>query len=159
MPYEFNNTDDVFDLRDVIERFEELETELQDLHEQGQFMSEFDEWIDSSRENSDPIYAAFGSEDGFAAQHDIEEFYKIRELLKDLCSNGGDEQWRGDWYPIVLVRETHFEDHARELAEECGMITAGATWPNNCIDWGQAARELQMDYTSTEIDGITYYYR
>jgi hypothetical protein len=28
----------------------------------------------------------------------------------------------------------------------------------NCIDWKKATRELLMDYTSTEINGTTYYY-
>lgn len=42
-------------------------------------------------------------------------------------------------------------------------------WPFTCIDWEQAAKELNQDYTSIELrpldengeecDAITYYYR
>ena len=92
--------------------------------------------------------------------HDeVQELVTLKTILKELEGNGGDEQWRGDWYPITLIRESHFKDYAQELAEDCGMIPADAQWPNNCIDWVQAARELRMDYTSTDIDGVEYFYR
>ncbi|KVE35712.1 hypothetical protein [Burkholderia sp. BDU5] len=48
---------------------------------------------------------------------------------------------------------------ASELASDCDMIKRDATWPNNCIDWERAARELQVDYSSVEFDGVTYWYR
>lgn len=150
--------DDCIDVRDVIERFEELRDELTERHEAGGFMSSFEDWISNSRDNSAPIHAAFKDE-GPEVQRDIEEFYKLRELLADLAGNGGDEQWEGDWYPLTLIRESHFEDYARELAEDCGSINPNTTWPNNCIDWERAARELQMDYSATEFEGVTYWYR
>jgi hypothetical protein len=28
-----------------------------------------------------------------------------------------------------------------------------------CIDWNEAASELQMDYTAVEFDGVTYWVR
>lgn len=158
MSKEISNTADIIDVRDIIERFEELETELQDRHEIGEFVSDFDDWIDNCRENSDPIHAAFG-EEGRSVQTDIEEFYKLREFLKELCGSGGDEQWRGDWYPVTLIRDSYFTDYARELAEDCGMIQDNASWPNNCIDWDMAASELQWDYSSMDFDGVTYWYR
>jgi antirestriction protein len=37
------------------------------------------------------------------------------------------------------------EDFAQQLAEDIGAIPADAQWPNNCIDWEQAARDLFMD--------------
>jgi antirestriction protein len=40
------------------------------------------------------------------------------------------------------------QDFAQELADDLG-IEIGNTWPHNCIDWEQAARDLFMqDYTS-----------
>lgn len=62
-------------------------------------------------------------------------------------------------YGATLVRDSYFEDYARELAEDCGLIQRDAHWPNDCIDWERAARELQMDYTSVEFDGVEYWVR
>ena len=47
------------------------------------------------------------------------------------------------------------QDFAYEVAEQLGAIDHKATWPQNCIDWEYAARELMYDYQ--EIDG--YYFR
>lgn len=90
---------------------------------------------------------------------DINERNDISVVLVDLCGNGGDEQWRGDWYPVTLIRESYFEEYAQELANDIGAVDNNASWPMNCIDWKRAARELLIDYTSIEIDGTTYYYR
>ncbi len=149
---------DVIDVRDVIERFEELEKELQSKHAEGEFMSDFDDWIANSRDNSRPIYDVFGI-DGLEVERDIEEFYKLRSLLDALNNSGSDEQWRGDWYPLTLICDNYFENYARELANDIGAIDGSAKWPNNCIDWKRAANELQSDYFSVEIGDITYWSR
>lgn len=47
------------------------------------------------------------------------------------------------------------EDFAQNMAEEIGSIDKNASWPNNCIDWEYAARELMYDYS--EADG--FYFR
>lgn len=88
-----------------------------------------------------------------------DEFATLTDIMEELAGAGGDEQWRGDWYPITLIRESHFRDYAEDLAVDCGMVNSQASWPNNCIDWNLAARELKHDYSSTEIDGATYYFR
>lgn len=132
MTYELNNTDDIIDVRDMIARVEELEDERD----------------------------AFDTESGnFEDSDEGAELAKLEEVLADLQGMGGDEQWRGDWYPITLIRDTYFKDYAQELAEEIGAIPEGATWPCTCIDWDQAARELQYNYSGVEIDGITYWTR
>ena len=84
------------------------------------------------------------------------ELHDLRMLLDDLKGNGGDEQWRGDWYPLSLISDYYFEDYARELADDIGAVDANASWPNSFIDWERAAAALQMDYTAIEIevDGI-----
>ena len=90
---------------------------------------------------------------------EYEEAKALHELLSDLKGYGGDEQWRGDWYPITLIRDSYFEDYAEELADDIGAIDRRAGWPLTCIDWKQASRELQQDYSSVEFDGVTYWYR
>jgi len=41
------------------------------------------------------------------------------------------------------------EDFARETAESIGAINKYANWPNNCIDWKYAAKELMYDYSES----------
>jgi hypothetical protein len=126
------NTDDLIDVRDIIARVEELEDTIPE--------------DDSER-------------DAWGASDDGIECTILESLLADLKGMGGDEQWRGDWYPITLIRDSYFRDYAQELAEDIGAIPADAGWPSRCIDWDQAARELQQDYSSIEFDGITYWTR
>lgn len=65
-----------------------------------------------------------------------------------------------DWqYGEVLIRDSYFEDYARELAEEVGAIDKNAPWPATYIDWEAAAAALQQDYTDIEFDGVTYWAR
>ena len=59
----------------------------------------------------------------------------------------------------VLIRDSHFEKYAEQLANDLGLINADAKWPNSCIDWEQAARELQYDYTALDFDGVIYWVR
>ena len=87
-----------------------------------------------------------------------EELKTLTDLLDDLKGNGGNEQWRGDWYPLTLIRDTYFKDYAQELAEEIGAIPKNNRWPCTCIDWEQASQELQMDCSSVEYDGVTYWH-
>mgnify|MGYP001601080723 CR=1 FL=1 len=39
------------------------------------------------------------------------------------------------------------EDFAQNMAEELGAVQNGGSWPNYCIDWEYAARDLMMDYS------------
>lgn len=119
--FEWPPTDDQFNIRDVIARFEEIEDTEDD-----------DEIVERSA---------------------------VLSFLEKMKGNGGGEQWRGDWYPLGFIADHYFEDYAQELAEDCGMINKDAAWPNTCIDWEQAATELQQDYSSVDIDGTTYWYR
>ena len=101
-----------------------------------------------------------GEDDSAIDQDDLfAELTELETLLDDLRGYGGDEQWEGDWYPSTLIRDSYFREYAQELAEDRGMIPDNNAWPCTCIDWDQAARELRMDYTSTEFNGTTYWYR
>jgi len=40
------------------------------------------------------------------------------------------------------------EDFAHYMAEQTGFVDKEANWPNNCIDWELAAKELMYDYSS-----------
>lgn len=90
---------------------------------------------------------------------DLAELDELKAFVEQLRGNGGDEQWDGDWFPGTLVRDSYFKDYAMDLAEDIGAINSDAKWPNNCIDWDKATRELRMDYTSAEFEGVTYWFR
>jgi hypothetical protein len=124
---------DIIDVRDIIARIEELEDAI------SAYAEKMTDWQD----NAD----------------NTEELAKLQALLDDLEGLGGDEQWRGNWYPVTLIRDSYFKDYAQELAEDIGAVKSDAQWPHTCIDWDHAARELQYDYTSIEIDDVTYWTR
>lgn len=88
-----------------------------------------------------------------------DELRTLTELLEECKGYGGDEKWRGDWYPVTLIRDTYFMDYAQELAEEMGARYAAADWPMNCIDWEQAARELKYDYIGLKFGDVRYWTR
>ena len=90
--------------------------------------------------------------------HD-EELAALTAIMDDLQGLGGDEQWRGEWYPLTLIRDSYFRTYAEELADDIGAIPKDAQWPMTCIDWEHAARELQYDYSGVNINGVTYWTR
>jgi len=90
---------------------------------------------------------------------EMEELTRLESLLSDLEGGGGDEEWEGSWYPVTLIRDSYFEDYARDFAEDIGAISQNMAWPCCHIDWAAAAESLQMDYSSVEFDGTTYWYR
>jgi hypothetical protein len=149
---EISSTDDTIDVRDVIARVEELEDQKTDADTClcGESKGEHTEDGDGCNEYE---------EDTGLDEDETKELSTLTELLDDLRGNGGDEQWRGDWYPVTLVRDSYFTDFAQEEAESCGLVDDNARWPATCIDWERAASELQSDYSTVEFEGITFWYR
>lgn len=88
---------------------------------------------------------------------DLRDEMAEERALKALAEQGeGVEDWQ---YGATLIRDSYFVEYAQELADDLGMIPEGGSWPAYCIDWTWAARELQMDYTPVEFDGVTYWVR
>lgn len=85
---------------------------------------------------------------------DRAELAALRKLAEEASGYAADWQ-----YGETLIRDSYFREYAEELAEDIGAINRDATWPNDCIDWDRAARELQMDYTAVDFDGVTYWVR
>ena len=79
------------------------------------------------------------------------------EALKGLADEAeGSPDWE---YGEALIRDSYFEAYAQELAEDIGAVSSDQSWPNYCIDWERAARDLQVDYFTVEFDGATYWIR
>ena len=86
------------------------------------------------------------------------ELVKLLELLGDMKGYGGDEQWRGDWYPVTLIRDSYFVEAMQQLCEDIGDFPNGVP-TYYVIDWEATAENLRADYSSVMFDGVTYWYR
>lgn len=87
-----------------------------------------------------------------------EELKTLSNLLDELKGCGGDEQWRGDWYPVTLIRDSYFTEYTQELLQDCGDLPRDL--PHYiAIDWAATARNIRVDYSCVEFDGVTYWYR
>jgi hypothetical protein len=120
--------------------------------------------LESSRgdfkdENDIPEYEGEGNSDKKWAEWDDEQEYNLlKKLLDDLRGNGGDEQWRGDWYPITLIRDSYFVDYCEDLVSDIGDMPREI--PSYIvIDWEKTAENLLVDYSSVDFDGEDYWYR
>lgn len=131
------NYADFIDSRDVIARIEHLKAE----------------WTEAT--GDDPADYGLSSDD-WAVGLGEEGASELVALL-DLADEGGG---LSDWeYGATLIRDSYFEDYAREFAEDIGAVPNTYTWPVSHIDWEVAAEALQMDYTAIDFDGVTYWGR
>jgi hypothetical protein len=135
-----SNHDDIIDSRDVIARIEELEDDRAIVSE-DQLAAEM-----AGKEPTTTL--AEWDEDNGA------ELKALRALAEEA------EGYAADWrHGEALIRDSYFQTYAQELAEDIGAINREASWPNTCIDWEEAAEQLQQDYTSVDFDGVTYWIR
>lgn len=87
-----------------------------------------------------------------------QEYQTLNALLDDLKGNGGDEEWRGDWYPVTLIRDSYFVEYCEELVTDIGDMPREI--PSYiAIDWDQTAENLRVDYSSVEFGGVDYWFR
>ncbi len=159
--FTFNNYDDTIDLRDVIERYEELEAEREALADHVEECQAAYDFHDSDDTKSTPEWKDLNEAiDALAIwdeSDEAKELASLQTLLDDLKGYGGDEQWRGDWYPITLIRESYFTDYTEELVSDCYDLKGVPDFV--CIDWEATARNVKVDYAEVDIDGVTYFYR
>jgi hypothetical protein len=121
--------DNIIDNRDVIARVEELEEEMATAYEQ------------------------YDTDTG-------DDMQDTREELKDLHALMEEASDSPDWkYGETLIKDEYFEQYAKELAEDIGAVQRGANWPNNCIDWKEAAEQLRQDYFTADFGQDTYWIR
>jgi hypothetical protein len=129
-------TADIIDIRDIIERIEELRDE---------------------REQSDiPANEYGGPADTWADER--AELAALEGILSELAGCGGDEQWQGDWYPVTLISDSYFVDAMRELVQDIGDLPRDIP-AYLAIDWEATANNLRADYSCVDIGELTYWYR
>lgn len=158
MTNSIDNTQDLIDVRDIIERYEELEAEREALSDHVEECEAANEYHNSEGDMDAPEERDLvTANDDLKAwdEENSEELENLKSILDDLKGNGGDEQWRGDWYPVTLIRESYFEEYMDEMVADCYELPELPSFMTVTLDYVA----LQMDYTSTEIDGVTYLYR
>ena len=109
-------------------------------------------------ERIEELQSDFDLDPDLLGEEEREELQTLLAILEDLKGCGGDEQWRGDWYPITLIRESYFTDYVQELLEDCGEIPRDLPHYIH-IDWEATARDVMVDYYTVTIDGVEYLYR
>ncbi len=119
----------VWDTRDLVERQDELEA------------------IIACVLDGDPAPADYGD---IMAEYEqgLEIIVEVDGYSGDTCRDG-----------ITMIADAYFEEYAKELAEELGVISDKHEWPYTCIDWEEAANALQEDYTEIEIQKEIFWYR
>jgi len=158
--------DEYIDSRDVIDAVDELESEISDLEAT---ISDSKESIEALMQEEEETRES--ASDSGQALEDLEEarqelvdteseLQDLQEELAPLKSLADEGEDYGDWaHGAQLIREDCFEDHARELATDCGMISDDTKWPCTCIDWEAAAEELLVDYMSITFGADEYWMR
>jgi hypothetical protein len=140
---EIDNGQDVIDSRDIIERIEELDGELQtgfeEYTENGGTLN-FDEWLE---------------DEAIECLADEKQEFKVLEKLAEEAS--GSPDWE---YGETLIRESYFTEYAEELCKDIGEIPKELPWYiANHIDWDGVAGELKADYMEVDFGGVAYFIR
>lgn len=154
--------DKIIDSRDVIKAIDELSTEREDLElELREKRADLEEYIESrlgrAQDEADMFELSEAISDAEQALRLWEDDYGVElELLEALAEEAGGS---GDWqYGETLILDSEFESYAETLAEDIGAVP-NPDWPLNCIDWKQAAAELQQDYTNVTFGDYDYWIR
>ena len=125
-----SNMDDVIDSREIIERIEELETDL-----------------------ADGAYS--DAEDRAADEAELKALKALAEEASG-CSDWkyGETLIRGSYF------EEYTEELINDCYEFPKEFNSGEwPWRHMSIDYEAAAEELKMDYTSVDFDGVEYWIR
>jgi antirestriction protein len=107
-----------------------------------------DEWGFFDHENipSSMISESAIDEEFFELLEMLESSHLDREVIEagldlDIPLDSIEDAYQGEY--------SNDQDFAYELAESCGSIDHDAVWPQNCIDWEQAAATLMYDYNES----------
>jgi hypothetical protein len=161
-----SNTQDIIDSRDIIARLKELEEareesldKLREYHEEKARVTDVDDDDDDAGpeeldtfEGTDKDATEYALTDDW--DEDTEREYNDLKALDEEAGGSGD-YGHGE----TLIRDDYFEDYARQLADDLGLMKDENAWPYTCIDWEMAADELKQDYTSVEFGDTTYWVR
>lgn len=126
-----SNDADLIDTRDVLDRINELEGDLESFYQDGP-----DTW-----DSEDP---------------DVIEIRQLQDLINEVAGYSEDKPADG----VTLIRATYFVRYMEEYFEDTSDTPVKShDWPFRHIDWEAAADELRVDYTEVEYNGVSYLFR
>lgn len=150
------NMDDAVDSRDILARISELEQEKETLRdkllEAGVELAGLDVDLASALSALELAQDRLAEWDNGG---DGAELLTLQAVIEEAEGYSGDSAKDG----IFFIRDSHFTEYARQLADDMGQLKQDLNWPYNCIDWEEAASQLQQDYTSVTWDGVDYWFR
>jgi hypothetical protein len=170
---DISNSEDVINVEDITNRVEELESERGDLEELREAVADaerdYNAAVDAGQSEeereslADDLAGArkdLREAEAWADENpdDAAELETLAGLLNDMQGYGGDHQWRGDWYPGALIRESYFVEYCEQMLKDIGDL------PDElpgyiAIDWDKTADNLRVDYSTVDYDGVEYLYR
>lgn len=108
--------------------------------EQGATVGSYHYWI-----------AKVDGDDAFEELEDAQEYRALKALADEA------EGYAPDWtYGAQLIRDSYFVTAMQELCDEIGNFPNGVP-SYYVIDWEATARNLRVDYTEVDFDGVTYW--
>jgi len=91
------------------------------------------------------------AEDGYNNQLDPDESKELK-FLKELRDEA--EYYCPDWkYGAGLIRDSYFTEYTEDLIKDCyNFSTPDFVY----IDWERTAKDVKMDYTTVNFNGVDY---
>lgn len=140
-----DNTDDIIDSRDIIDRIEELRQMRSDM-------------LEGARETG----CAKGTWETTEAAGELRA---LVALAKEILWTKEAEPESSDWkHGETLIRRSYFVDYISDLIHDCYEMPKemhSGAWPyrHMTIDYQEAAKEAEQDYASVDFDGVEYLIR
>ena len=151
------NSDDVIDSRDVIARIEELQDERDGLAEA---VEEADTAADDCDADDADLVARLTAAHAEAKQELTEWDEGNAEELRTLTALQNEaEGYAPDWlHGATLIRHDYFTEYAEGFVKDVCDLPKDIPF-YIVIDWEATAKNIKMDYTSVDFDGVEYWVR
>jgi len=80
------------------------------------------------------------------------------EMIDDLKEEVGKDNFE---MGVTFIRENYWVEYCEELAYDCGYVSSRDEYNpiSNHIDWQGWADAVEMDYSQSDFDGDTYFWR
>lgn len=138
------------DRESIIDRLDDLEREIEELADHIEQTATVPPSLDSLHDIALAIHDRKNELREWDESDDGDEYRKLKAFWEEIEGYGGRD--------LDLISDDYFREYAYDQAESIhGDVMS--QWPFTCIDWGQAAHDLQHGYTSVDFGCTTYWYR